>query len=143
MEFVYSLYNHESFNNLKFEVLDEWIIEEIGLETVFTNVDLSLPQLHFQTLGKSEQFDDARTFYKFILNEDNPGNVVSFYETECNGFPSLLYEYQEKEFPKIYVYALIIDVMEGILWFYLKVPFINREQYKPITTNILNTLEFK
>ena len=143
MDFNYTLYDHEVFNHLKFEVVDEWIIEQNDLEVVFLNVDQSLPQLHFQTIGKTESFNSASTFYTFLLTEDETGEIKNKAASKCGNFDSIEYEYIEKDYPEIYVYGVIVDVGEGILWFYLKTPSNNPSPYKDILTNLCQSLEFK
>ena len=143
MKFYYGLYDHEPFNHLQFEVLDEWIIEQHGLETVFLNVDDSLPQLHFQTVGNTEQFDSAHTFYKFLLQEDPPGDILDKSNIKCSGYDAIQYEYIATQFPDIYVYGLIIAVPDGILWFYLKVPSDKPQPYEAIRGNLCRTLDLK
>ena len=143
MEFYYGIYDHEPFNHLQFEVLDEWIIEQHGLETVFLNVDDSLPQLHFQTVGNTEKYDSAHTFYDFLLQENWPGEILEKTISKCSGYDAIQYEYIANDSPEIYVYGLIIAVGEGILWFYLKVPSNNPEPYRAIRDNLCRTLDFK
>lgn len=143
MDFNYTLYDHQVFNHLMFEVVDEWVIEQNDLEVVFLNIDQSLPQLHFQTIGKTDSFDSASTFYIFLLKEDNPGEIIEKAVSKCGDFDSIEYEYIEKDYPEIYVYGLIVDVGEGILWFYLKTPSNNPIPYKAIRTNLCQSLVYK
>jgi len=143
MDFNYTIYDHEFFNHLKFEVVDEWVIEQNGMEVVFLNPDRSLPQLHFQTVGKTARFDSARKLYEFMLVEDYPGDIKDKAKSRCGDFDSIEYEYIEKDHADIYVYGLIVDVNEGILWFYLKVPSNAPSPYKSIRANICQSLEFK
>ena len=143
MDFNYTYYDHEGFNHLRFEVLDEWILEQNGLEVVFITVDGSLPQLHFQTVGKTGDFNSAESFYNFLLEEGIPGKIKDRTALRCSAFDSIEYEHFDKDYEDIYIYGLIVDVGEGVLWFYLKVPVANFGAYKSIRTNICRSLEFK
>jgi hypothetical protein len=141
--YTYKRYCHTPFEHLEFDILDKWEPIENSLEVVFTDAGENLPQLFFQTVGKTADFNDSLSFLEFLKTQKPNEQYLNIQSTKSNGYSAITFSYLERDATNIYVYGLIIDVGEGILWFYLKVPKSEEGMSHQIINRLITSLDFK
>ncbi|MCH9694297.1 MAG: hypothetical protein K0U72_07295 [Gammaproteobacteria bacterium] len=141
-QFNYKRYQHPDFDGLSFDIWDSWTVQQNELEMVFTRLSLELPQLFFQTIGKTDEFSDAMSFYQFLSQQDDdfeygrPGN------TTAAGFPALFFMGGEIDFPSVDSHCLVVDVGPGILFFYLKTESADSASQRELIERVRDSLQF-
>ena len=68
--FTYKKYRHEPFRHLEFDISTDWIPIQNNLEIIFTNEEQDLPQLYFQTVGKTNELDSSDSFLNFLISQN-------------------------------------------------------------------------
>jgi len=142
-EYLYKTYRYQPFRHLEFDILDKWNPVQNNLEVVFTDEGENLPQLFFQAVGKTEEFKNSSDFLNFLKKNDPSQQFQNISSTKVSEYEALTFGYLDQGFPSIYNYALIVDVGEGILWFYLKVPQEEAGQSHPIIKQLIASIDFK
>jgi len=144
-QFQYKTYRHEPFNDrLAFDIHDSWDPVQNELEIIFMDAEGNLPQLFFQTVGKTDEFEDAPTFFQFLKSEGWDDVEFGLDQPVYSGrYHAVQFESTEPGFPHLYTYGLIVDVGEGMLFFYLKVPRDDAPQYRQILERVRTTIEFQ
>jgi len=143
-DFRYKHYRHEPFRHLEFDVLTRWIQTQDGLVTAFIDPVSPGPSLYLQTLQKTEEFQDAQSFLEFLKQQGPVIPSGPALSATAGSFPAITFEYPDPESSQpYYVYSLIVDVGEGILWFYLSVPEEHAALFKPVLERVQATFSFR
>jgi len=135
-------YRHTPFQHLEFEILESWLPVENGNEWVFTDEKCRLPQLFFQTVGKTAEFDSAASFVDFLRAQKPGQDYGRATSSLASGFRAVELEYEEAG-ENLQVFALIVDVGEGILWFSVKTTIDRADDHRPIVERLRTTLSFR
>ena len=118
--YSFKKYRHAPFQHLEFDILDKWQPVQNGLEVVFTDEENNLPQLFFQTIEKTKYFNDSISFLAFLTTQKPLNDYQNVKSIQAGAFQGMSYEYVESNSTNLYEHGLIIDVGEGIVFFYLK-----------------------
>jgi hypothetical protein len=141
-QFNYKQYRHPDFDNLSFDIWDGWSVQQNDLEIIFTPLSYEFPQLFFQTVGKTDEFSDAMSFYQFLLDQDDGFEYGRPSDTTAGGHPAISFLGSELDFPDLDSHCLCVDVGPGILFFYLKTECANSADQRELIERVRETLKF-
>ena len=142
-EYAFKRYKYTPLDHLEFDILNEWNPIQNNLEIIFTDTGQNLPLLFFQAVGKTDEFDNTLSFVDFLKSQESTDQLQNVKQIMSNSHDAITYSYFEHAPENLYVYGLIVDVGEGILWFYLKVPATDAEDSHPIINRLITSIDFK